>query len=172
MRTLVGVLLFVASVGAPRAAFASKAARHVDAAAHRMIVGDYAGAEPLLRQALAEDPGNPWAHYNMGAVLRALGHYDEAVREYRRALDLFPPGIIPARGQTLYGIALAQDDKGDASAAIAAWNDYLRFAGKRPSESGAVAIAHLRLDAQMRVAQAKGIPPFGPPTATRPSARP
>ena len=53
-------------------------------------------SETLWNHALACDPGNPIAHYNLGLVLEAAGHQDEAVDHYRLSLRS-DPAYLPAR---------------------------------------------------------------------------
>jgi tetratricopeptide (TPR) repeat protein len=52
--------------------------------------GDLAGAVSAYRQSLAQDASNLAAHSNLGAALAGLGRYDEAIPEYRKALDGAP----------------------------------------------------------------------------------
>jgi tetratricopeptide (TPR) repeat protein len=52
--------------------------------------GDLAGAVAAYRQSLALDASNIAAHSNLGAALAGLGLYDEAIPEYRKALDGAP----------------------------------------------------------------------------------
>ena len=149
-----------------------KDVREVDQAAAFIVKGQFAAAEPLLNKAIQVAPGDPWAHYNLAVVYRNTGRYDQAVREYHTAMDLFEtkgprPNGEADIGNALYGIALAQEAKGDPRIAAAAWDNYLRFARKYGPEQPAVQIAQMRLDGQMRAANMRGPYPFGPPTATR-----
>lgn len=52
--------------------------------------GDLAQAVAYLRSALEEDPANWKAHYNLGNVLKVLGHREEAVEHYQEALRIKP----------------------------------------------------------------------------------
>jgi len=52
--------------------------------------GDYAAAADFIGRAVALDPNNPTAFYNLGNTLRELKRLDEAVANYDRALALRP----------------------------------------------------------------------------------
>ena len=56
----------------------------------RNIQGRHAEAEPLLRGAVAEQPGIAKYHSNLGNALRGLERFDEAEACYRQALALDP----------------------------------------------------------------------------------
>jgi tetratricopeptide (TPR) repeat protein len=151
-----------------------KGQEEVNRASEMIVRGDYAGAEPILRKAVFDVPDDPYAHFNLGTVLRATGRYDEAVAEFHTALDIFESKGPRANGEgdiasSLYNIALAQEAKGDPRVAVGAWDNYIRFAKKYKAESPAIEIARNRIDGQMRLAQMKGPFPFGPQKATRPS---
>jgi tetratricopeptide (TPR) repeat protein len=118
-----------------------KGEEEVNRASEMMVRFDYAGAEPLLRRAIADTPRDPYAHYNLAALLRATGRYDEAIAEYDRAKELFETTDRHANGRgdvgnCLYGIALATEAKDDPQAAARAWNDYIRFAQRFALRSG------------------------------------
>ena len=51
---------------------------------------DYAGAIPLLRQAVAADPGNADAYNLLGYSHRKLGRLDAALGYYKKALAMAP----------------------------------------------------------------------------------
>ena len=100
-----------------------KDVRQVDQAAALIVRGQFAAAEPLLKQAIQITPTDPWAHYNLAVVYRNTGRYDAAVRSYHAALDLFEskgprPNGEADIGNALYGIALAQEAKGDPRVAV------------------------------------------------------
>jgi tetratricopeptide (TPR) repeat protein len=94
----------------------------------RMVPGDFQGigqlgsclsdlgrfeqAEPFIRQALA-GLDDALSHYNLGALLSATGRFDEAVIEYRRALDR-DPADSDARSN-LAAVLLRQGKLGPAS---------------------------------------------------------
>jgi hypothetical protein len=106
-------------------------------------------------------------------VLRATGRNQEAIGEYHQAKHLFETVGPRANGagdigNSLYGIALAQEAMGDPEEAARAWNSYLRFARRFQREQAAVAIAKQRLQTQERLARARGGVP-GAQEAKRPS---
>jgi tetratricopeptide (TPR) repeat protein len=61
----------------------------------KMLAGDYAGALPLLRQAVAKlsgvgFPNEAYANYNLGYTLLQLGSCDEAISYLEQAKSLEP----------------------------------------------------------------------------------
>jgi tetratricopeptide (TPR) repeat protein len=54
------------------------------------LAGDAAGAETVLRTALAEDPGLPQVSKNLADVLYRAGRYEDAREAYERAAKLAP----------------------------------------------------------------------------------
>lgn len=172
MRTaiLMGVLALPAlAMGQSRL---PKGQEEVNRASELIVRGDHAGAEPLLRRAVVDAPDDPYGHYNLGAVLRATGRNEEAIVEYRRARDLFEKVGPRANGEgdianCLYGIALAEEARGDATSSARAWSDYIRFAQRYQNEQPAVAIARNHVETNERLAGIKG--PF---RATEKASRP
>jgi tetratricopeptide (TPR) repeat protein len=61
----------------------------------RQQAGDLAAAVNLYRQSLKLDPSNIAALSNLGAALAGLGHYDEAIPEYQKALKAAPGQARP-----------------------------------------------------------------------------
>jgi len=55
--------------------------------------GDYGGAAEAFSKAVAEDPGNVSAHYNLGLALVELGRLEEAARAFERAVELYPDDL-------------------------------------------------------------------------------
>jgi tetratricopeptide (TPR) repeat protein len=51
---------------------------------------DYAGAEPLLRKAIAEDPENYVAWFDLGFLQNALGKPEESIAAYRKSVAAKP----------------------------------------------------------------------------------
>ncbi len=56
--------------------------------------GDYAQAERLFRQAIAQAPSHPLLHYHRGVALSRLERWEEAARSYEAALRLNPPAPL------------------------------------------------------------------------------
>ncbi len=127
----------------------------VDQATSRIVRSDYRGAEPLLRKAIQIDDSEPFAHYNLGVVLRETNRFDEAMNEFRRADELFAPNDQPNRAAALYGLALAAESSGDPAAAAQAWNDYIRFDQRFAGSQPAIAIARDHLRYERDLAQAR-----------------
>ena len=63
----------------------------------RRTVGSLGPAAAAFKKAIALDPVNAMAHYNLGAVYDAQKNYDEAIDEYRRALVLEPDHADPRK---------------------------------------------------------------------------
>jgi Flp pilus assembly protein TadD len=88
--------------------------RLIDVASDAMNAGDHAAAIPLLKQALAESPGDAIVHNSYGSALAATGRLAEAVAEYRKAAELSPD--YPDAHNNLAS-ALVQSGKPDAAVA-------------------------------------------------------
>lgn len=84
--------------------------RLIDAASDSMNAGDHRAALPLLRQAVAESPGDAVVHNSYASALAATGRLKEAVAEYRRAVALSPD--YPDAHNNLAS-ALVQTGRGD-----------------------------------------------------------
>jgi tetratricopeptide (TPR) repeat protein len=64
--------------------------RLIDVASEAMNKGDHETALPLLKEALAQSPGDAVVHNSYGSALAATGHLPEAVAQYRKATALSP----------------------------------------------------------------------------------
>lgn len=124
-----------------------------------VVDGDYKKAEPLLRDALRMDPLMAEGHYNLAVVLRDTGRFDDAVNEYRTALGLFQKyGAADGENgisRCLYGIALAEESRGDPGSAASAWNEYLKWAKRFSAEKPAAEIAQRHLMTERREMEAR-----------------
>jgi tetratricopeptide (TPR) repeat protein len=174
MRVMLGIGLWLLSIPTIAAAQIQlpRGQEEVNHASTLIVRGRYAEAEPLLRQAIANAPGDPYAYFNLASVLRATGRNQEAIANYRSAQSLFSSSGRSANGPSdiancLYGIALAREAGSDPRAAAQAWNEYIRFAQRFANEQPAVAIAREHVDTNQRLARARG-PALGPQQATRP----
>jgi tetratricopeptide (TPR) repeat protein len=174
MRITLGIGLLLLSIPTVAAAQIQlpKGEEEVNRASTLIVRGRYAEAEPLLRQAVANAPGDPYAYFNLASVLRATGRNQEAIANYQSAQSLFASTGKSANGPSdiancLYGIALAREASDDPHAAVQAWNDYIRYAQRYASEQPAVALAHEHVFTEQRLARARG-PALGPQQATRP----
>lgn len=63
----------------------------------RRTIGSLGPAASAFKSAIALDPTNGMAHYNLGSVYDADKHYDDAIEEYRRALVLDPELANPRK---------------------------------------------------------------------------
>ena len=61
---------------------------HYDYAIALMNSGDYDGARSHLDKLVKQHPNADYAHYGLGVALQKTKQYDEAVKEFRAALDL------------------------------------------------------------------------------------
>jgi Tfp pilus assembly protein PilF len=73
-------------------------------------------------QYLAVKPDNPDVRTDMGIMLRALGQFDRAIEEFRKASQSDPKH---ANSRYNIGIVLLHD-KQDIKGAVKAWEDYLK----------------------------------------------
>ena len=74
------------------------------------------------RQYLAIKPDNPDVRTDMGIMYRALGEFDRAIEEFKKAAQSDPKHV---NSRYNIGIVLLHD-KGDIQGAIKAWEDYLK----------------------------------------------
>lgn len=61
--------------------------------------GDYAAAERLFSQAVAQAPGDPLLHYHHGVTLMRLSRWREASAAFEATLRLSPPADLAATAQ-------------------------------------------------------------------------
>jgi len=85
--------------------------------------GQYDYAVSALHEVLKIYPGLPEAHANMGYALVGLGQYDAATDFFESATDL-----RPTLHTAYYGLALAEDGRGDTRAALAAMQAFAHLA--------------------------------------------
>lgn len=98
--------------------------------------GDLAGAESLLRQAVALAPGSVPAATNHGLLLSEIGRHVESVQVLRRAVEMAPT-FAPAWNN----LALALRQGGDHAAADAAQAEAARLAPDSPEARVAAGLA-------------------------------
>ncbi len=80
----------LSTAGAGAAAFPARAVLQNNLAVLLELGGDVAGAESVLRIALAEDPSLPQVSKNLADILYRNGRYDDARDAYERAAKLAP----------------------------------------------------------------------------------
>ena len=89
--------------------------------------GDFAAALTSYRLALRDKPDDYRALQNMAIAYSRTGQQDEAIRCYRRALEL-QPGLSGAH----YGLAFLLLKRDETEEAISHLEDFLAFAPKGP----------------------------------------
>ena len=88
----------------------------------RIRQGKYAQASAVLAEAVAQEPENALAHFNLGAALMQDGKFDEAEKALLRAYEIKGAGMAGTNlllGQLYY-------QKRDYQKAIDSFNKYLR----------------------------------------------
>lgn len=96
-------------VGAGEAQRDARAAgRHLDAAAKASQAGDREAAIAELRRAVAADPQNPNALFELAFLLDSVGEEDEALALYERACERTPAPV-----NALINLAIMYEDRGD-----------------------------------------------------------
>ncbi len=108
-----------------------------------MLLGRWADAEEVLRQALKGDPDSPFVQLNLADVLLYRGRRAAALELYRQALaataeDSSDPEILSTRAQALARL-------GNGPAAIAATQRLLRLAPDSPQAAYDAALVYLLL---------------------------
>ena len=87
---------------------------HMQAGFKALQQGDYSRAEPELKQALADDPSDPFSKLNLGAVYQNTGRADQAVPLYRDVLvsgkDIYPKRTSGAATPRQSLAEIAQDN--------------------------------------------------------------
>ena len=140
-------------------------------------LGRRSEAMSAYKKALALDPNNALAHYNLGVILDAEGSYDDAIEEYRSALTLDPTLADPRKNpQILNNDHLLASQHPHLPAKVGALGLPLRVRfppHRRPSRGRDRRLATLRLDAVLAnpdrwAALARPLLPRGPP---RPGSR-
>ena len=76
------------------------------------VLRDFEGAVAAYRQALAKSPNNSYVLQNLAFVLRRLGRWDEAEKNYQKALELDPRDIslLNSMGAEFYNYLRRFDD--------------------------------------------------------------
>jgi len=87
--------------------------RVVDVALDAMDRGDHEAALPLLKQAVAEDPGDAMLRNSYGSALAATSRLGDAIAHFRKASELSPDYPDPH-----HNLALALVEQGRSGEAI------------------------------------------------------
>jgi tetratricopeptide (TPR) repeat protein len=111
---------------------------------------DYASAEPLLKQIVAEHPGNYAAWYDLGFIYRAQGRRDDSIAAYRKSVEAKPDvlesnlnlGLVladagqPEAEQYLRAATKAQPMSDPTKAQVRAWMALGNFLlGTKPNDA-------------------------------------
>lgn len=113
---------------APPAPTVSETQRHFDAAVLLLHARRFAEARVLLQRVTELSPSLPEAHANLGFALLGLQQPDAARQAFEHAIAL-----RPGQANAYYGLALAQESRGDLELALGAMRSYLHL-GSRESE--------------------------------------
>jgi tetratricopeptide (TPR) repeat protein len=89
-------------------------------------MGDVAGAEPLLREAILYEPGLGEAHYRLGVNLKKQNRGRDAVSELKKATELDPNATEP-----LYALGQLYREQGDEAAATQAFEKFRELKKKQ-----------------------------------------
>ncbi|MBK5274498.1 MAG: tetratricopeptide repeat protein [Desulfuromonadales bacterium] len=100
--------------------------------------GDYPKALVELRSVAAGNPRNPVVHLSIGRVLFAMDKTEQAVAEYRKALDIYSD-----YGSAHYNIGLAYLKLNDKAAARASFKETVRVMPE--TDQGRSALEYLDL---------------------------
>ena len=92
----------------------------LDAALQAHVDGRLIDAADGYREVLFVDPGNKYAHYNLGLIAQVEGRPDEAEKAYRAALD-GDPQYVPA----LYNLGILRYDDADYVEAVELYRSVL-----------------------------------------------
>lgn len=91
----------------------------------------YKDAIDYYTRVLAIQPGNPDVRTDMGTAYYYLGDPDRAIQEFQTALK-----NDPKHGQTLFNLGMVEwQGKGDAQAAVAAWENLLKAVPDYPDKA-------------------------------------
>jgi cytochrome c-type biogenesis protein CcmH/NrfG len=91
----------------------------------------YKDAIDYYTRVLAIQPGNPDVRTDMGTAYYYLGDPDRAIQEFQTVLK-----SDPKHGQTLFNLGMVQwQGKGDAQAAVAAWENLLKVVPDYPDRA-------------------------------------
>lgn len=100
--------------------------------------GDYPKALEELRAVIAANPRNPISHLSLGRVLFAMDKTEQAIAEYRKALEIYKE-----YGAAWYHLGLAQLRLNNQEAAGAAFKEVLRIIPD--SDLGRLSLGYLEL---------------------------
>lgn len=104
--------------------------------------GQWSDAIAAFEQAIAVNPSNPWAYFNMGSALQSAGRLQESVEAYRRSLAIGPDNagthcylaeVLAEQGnfdQAFVSFRKALELKPDFPQATDSFGKYLRSVGK------------------------------------------
>jgi tetratricopeptide (TPR) repeat protein len=90
-------------------------------------LNDFSKAEPIARQLISSDPGDPSNHQLLGKLYEDLGRYEEAEAEYKKAVDL-----RPNEGLAYMVMAGYYNRRGEMSKMMAAWHERAKVEPNNP----------------------------------------
>jgi len=90
-------------------------------------LNDFGKAEPIARQLIASEPGEPSNHQLLGKLYEDLGRYDEAEASYKKAVEL-----KPNEGLGYMVLAGYYNRRGEMAKMMTAWHDRAKVEPTNP----------------------------------------
>jgi tetratricopeptide (TPR) repeat protein len=90
-------------------------------------LNDFTKAEPIARQLIQSDPGDPSNHQLLGKLYEDLGRYEEAEAEYKRAVEL-----RPGEGLAYMVLAGYYNRRGENEKMMTAWHERAKVEPNNP----------------------------------------
>ncbi len=96
-----------------------------------ILEGNFKKAEEWLNKALRTNPDYPWASYHMGVVYHELGEFENSIKMYEKALELFSKGDKDEIADTYQNLGCSLWEVKRREEAIEAWKTSLKFNPKQ-----------------------------------------
>ena len=96
-----------------------------------ILEGNFKKAEEWLDKALRTNPDYPWASYHMGVVYHELGDFENSIKMYEKALELFSKGDKDEIADTYQNLGCSMWEVRRREEAIEAWKTSLKFNPKQ-----------------------------------------
>ena len=96
-----------------------------------ILEGNFKKAEEWLNKALRTNPDYLWASYHMGVVYHELGDFENSIKMYEKALELFSKGDKDEIADTYQNLGCSMWEVRRREEAIEAWKTSLKFNPKQ-----------------------------------------